>query len=224
MKFRYLFGNFSKLLLEDLVYPVLLAFLIIVELMFNLLVSSEASTKYPSILVMNFFFALILAMYLLKKDTVQNRYLKQRVNDYYLYVVSQISVLLVANLVTAVISGIFTFLFSSSPAANGTMILALVTTSWVGTAIAFVCRSQWTSHEYIAAASLIIIVLLALADSNNNVLIYINWVLPPVSNLITTFQEHSHMLAMIPLVMRQFVYAIILFVISVVFNKKNYAK
>lgn len=210
--------------MDDLIYPIFLGLLVIFELFFNLLIDSEKAVKFPSIIILNFFFALIMAMYFLQKDTRQNRYLKQRINDYYLYASTQMIVLVVFNFITALVSGIFTFLFSASPAANGTMILVLMTTSWIATAIAFICRSQWTSHKYIAAASLLVIVLLTLADSNNSILVYINWVLPPVSNLVVTFQEHSNMVALLPLVMRQFVYAIILFGISLFFNKKNYAK
>lgn len=196
----------------------------IFELFFNLLVDDSVKVKYPSIIILNFFFALILAMYFLKKDTLQNRYLKQRIDDYYLYALTQMFVLIVFNVITALISGIFTFLFSTSPAANGIMILVLMTTSWIGTAIAFICRSQWTSRKYIAAVSLLVIVLFSLVDSTNTILVYINWILPPVSTVVTTFQEHSKMVALLPLALRQFIYALILFGISLFFNKKSYAK
>jgi predicted neutral ceramidase superfamily lipid hydrolase len=163
-------------------------------------------------------------MYFLKKDTNENKYLKQRINDYWEYTISQITTLVLFDLMTAIISGICTGIFSDTPAANAAMFLTLMTTAWLGTAIVFVCRSLYTNHKYIAALCLVLIVLFSFADSNNNILIYINWVLPPVSNIIVTFQEHSNMVSVLPLVLRQLIYAIILFVISGFFNKKNYSK
>lgn len=210
--------------MEDLVYPIWLAFLVIFELMFNVLLGHSATTKYSIILLLNFFFAIILTMYFLKKDADQNKYFKQRINNYWLYVFTQMLVMIVINLITAIISGIFTFLFSSSPAANGTMFLALITISWLGTSIVFVCRSLWTSHKYIATVSLIIIVFFALADSNNQVLHYINWILPPAANMVISFHERANTITLMPLIIRQFVYSIILFVISGLFNKKNFTK
>lgn len=198
--------------------------MIIFEIMFNMLIGSNTTIKFTSIIIMNFFIAIILAMYFLKKDTDENRYLKQRVNNYHLYAITQMLVLVTANLILAIFSGIFTFMFSNSPGANATMLLTLITTQWVATAIVFTCRSQWTNHKYIATICLVIVVFFALADSNNAVLVYINWILPPVSNMVVTFQEKSKMLALFPLVIRQLAYAIILFGISEFFNKKSYIK
>ncbi|AKP67317.1 hypothetical protein [Companilactobacillus ginsenosidimutans] len=224
MKFRLLFTHFSKSLVEDLVYPILLIFMVMFELMFNILIGSSAAVKFPSIIILNFFFAIILTMYFLKKDTVENKYLKQRVNNYSLYVSTQMLVMMLASVVTGIVSGIFTFLFSASPAGNGIMFLTLMTTGIIGSAIVFTCRSLFTSHKYTAAICLLIIVFFSLADSNNEILNYINWILPPISNIAVTFQEKSNMTVLFPLVIRQFVYSIILFVISGLFNKKNYSK
>lgn len=222
MKFKLLFANFSKLLLDDLIYPIAIAFMIIFELMFNLLISNQSEVKYSSLLVLNFFMAIFLGMYFLKKDTFENKYFKQRINSYSLYVVTQILFMLIVDFVTAIISGIFGSIFSETPSANLAMFLALATTQFVATAIVFACRAQWTDHKYIATISLILVVLFSLADSNNSILIYINWILPPISNMITTFQEQSNMVALFPLILRQIIYAAILFVISGLFNKRNY--
>lgn len=211
-------------MIDDLIYPITLGLMIILQLTIHLLISNETAIKFSSVILLNFFIAIILAMYFLKRDSSENRYLKQRVNSYPLYVSTQILFMVLINAVTAIISGIFTFLFSDTPAANGTMFLTLMTTAWIGSAIIFVCRSMMTNHKYIATICFLLIVLFSLADSNNDILSYINWILPPVSNLITTFQERTEMVALLPLVLRQFVYSILLFAIGGLFNKKKLRK
>ncbi len=202
----------------------MLVTLIFFELMFNLLISSNPSIKYSSIIMAVFFMALILSLYFLKQDKIQNKYLKQKINSYPLYAMTQIITVVCFNVATGILAGIFSGLFSSSPAANGAMILGLITTGILATAIVFSCRSMFTNHKYIATISLLVILLFSLADSNNEILSYFNWLLPPVANLVLTFQGKVDMVTLFPLIFRQFIYAIILFIISGFFNKKSYIK
>ncbi|MQS53288.1 hypothetical protein [Companilactobacillus mishanensis] len=224
MKFKLLYSNFSKLLLKDYLYPIMLAFLIIFELMFGLLISGSSTIKFSVLVILNFFFALLMAMSFLKNDQRENRYFKQRIGSYPRYVIVQMLVLVSANVITAIISGIFSFLISSSPINNATMILTLITTEILGTSIALLFRSQWGSHKYLAPIGLIIFILFALADSNNYILSYVNWILPPVNIVVETFQEQSGMSRLLPLALRQLIYAMVLLTISGLFNKKSYRK
>lgn len=220
MKTKYLFENFFKLILCDYLYLTLLFILAIVELSINSLLSLDATQRFSLLIVLSFVCGFLSAMNFLRNDAIHNRYFKQKINSYWLYIAIQLLTLLISNIIIAVIGFIFSFMINWGIFA----IINLTTTSFVGTGLAFLLKLRFDKHPLWGQLGVAIFLYLALADSSTGVLYYINWVLPPISKMIVTFQDQLSMKALLPISGRQLIYSLLLFVISGVFYQKKFEK
>ncbi len=188
------------------------------ELAINSLLELNMNQKFGLLVIGVFFVSLLTSMNFLKNDAAVNRYLFQKINNYWLYFLMQVLTLTIVAIFSAIVMSIFSFTFSIN---SIVAILPLATTGLVGVGIAFICKPQWNNHPYIAQIGIVVFVYIALAGTGDNILNYIQWFIPPVSKVITIFQEQSSIRALIPVSIQQLVYSCVLIILSGTFYEKK---
>ncbi|APX71878.1 hypothetical protein M5C72_01665 [Companilactobacillus allii] len=218
MKVKVLLINFINLILRNFLYPTLLMIFLSFELAINSLLELNMNQKFGLLVIGVFFVSLLTSMNFLKNDAAVNRYLFQKINNYWLYFLMQVLTLTIVAIFSAIVMSIFSFTFSIN---SIVAILPLATTGLVGVGIAFICKPQWNNHPYIAQIGIVVFVYIALAGTGDNILNYIQWFIPPVSKVITIFQEQSSIRALIPVSIQQLVYSCVLIILSGTFYEKK---
>ncbi|WP_125590002.1 hypothetical protein [Companilactobacillus jidongensis] len=221
MKVRILFNNFINSVLQNFLYPTLLLAFLAFELTMNSLLNLNTANKFGFLIVGIFLMSLLTSMNFLKNDVQYNEYFMQKIGNYWLYFSVQVLTLFLITLFSAIVVFLFSFMLSSDIMVDIVAILSLATTGFVGVGIAFLCKPQWNHHPYAGQMGIIILVYVALAGSSIDILKYVSWFLPPVSKMITIFQEQSSIRALVPIVIQQFVYACVLIVLSGTFYEKK---
>ncbi|WP_334329620.1 hypothetical protein [Companilactobacillus sp. HBUAS59699] len=221
MKLRILLGNFINSVLQNFLYPTLLLSFLAFELTMSSLLKLSTNDKFGFLIVGMFLMSLLTTMNFLKNDAYYNENFMQKISNYWLYFVSQALTMFLITLFSAIVVFLFSFMLSTNVLVDIVAILSLATTGFVGTGIAFLCKPQWNKHPYAGQMGIIILVYIALAGSSIDLLHYVSWFLPPVSKMIMVFQEQSSIKALVPIVIQQFVYAIVLIVLSGTFNEKK---
>ena len=221
MKIKSLFSNFVNLILQDFLYPTLLMSFLAVELGMNLLLNLDMDKKFGFLVIGIFLLSLLTSMNFLRNDSKQNRYFLQKINNYWLYFFMQALVLFLMVIFSALVIALFSLILGSNAIVDLVAILSLATTGFVGVGIAFICKPQWNGHPYAGQMGIIILVYISLIGSSIDVLHYIEWFLPPVSQMITIFQEQSSVRALLPVAIQQFVYSCVLIILSGTFYEKK---
>ena len=221
MKIKSLFSNFVNLILQDFLYPTLLMSFLAVDLGMNLLLNLDMDKKFGFLVIGIFLLSLLTSMNFLRNDSKQNRYFLQKINNYWLYFFMQALVLFLMVIFSALVIALFSLILGSNAIVDLVAILSLATTGFVGVGIAFVCKPQWNGHPYAGQMGIIILVYISLIGSSIDLLHYIEWFLPPVSQMITIFQEQSSVRALLPVAIQQFVYSCVLIILSGTFYEKK---
>jgi len=221
LKIKSLFSNFVNLILQDFLYPTLLMSFLAVELGMNLLLNLDMDKKFGFLVMGIFLLSLLTSMNFLKNDSKQNRYFLQKINNYWLYFLMQALVLFLMVIFSALVIALFSLILGSNAMVDLVAILSLATTGFVGVGIAFICKPQWNGHPYAGQMGIIILVYISLIGSSIDLLHYIEWFLPPVSQMITIFQEQSSVRALLPVAIQQFVYSCVLIILSGTFYEKK---
>jgi len=221
LKIKSLFSNFVNLILQDFLYPTLLMSFLAVELGMNLLLNLDMDKKFGFLVIGIFLLSLLTSMNFLRNDSKQNRYFLQKINNYWLYFFMQALVLFLMVIFSALVIALFSLILGSNAIVDLVAILSLATTGFVGVGIAFICKPQWNGHPYAGQMGIIILVYISLIGSSIDVLHYIEWFLPPVSQMITIFQEQSSVRALLPVAIQQFVYSCVLIILSGTFYEKK---
>lgn len=221
MKVRILLSNFINSILQNFLYPTLLLAFLAFELTMNSLLDLNTSNKFGFLIVGIFLMSLLTSMNFLKNDAQYNEYFMQKISNYWLYFIMQALTLFLVTLFSAIVVFLFSFMLSSDIIVDLVAIMSLVTTGFVGVGIAFLCKPQWNKHPYAGQMGIILLVYVALAGSSIDLLHYVSWFLPPVSQMITIFQEQTSIRALIPTAIQQFVYACVLIVLSGTFYEKK---
>ncbi|WP_125762963.1 hypothetical protein [Companilactobacillus hulinensis] len=221
MKIKSLFSNFVNLILQDFLYPTLLMSFLAVELGMNLLLNLDMDKKFGFLVIGIFLLSLLTSMNFLRNDSKQNRYFLQKINNYWLYFFMQALVLFLMVIFSALVIALFSLILGSNAIVDLVAILSLATTGFVGVGIAFICKPQWNGHPYAGQMGIIILVYISLIGSSIDLLHYIEWFLPPVSQMITIFQEQSSVRALLPVAIQQFVYSCVLIILSGTFYEKK---
>ncbi len=168
------------------------------------------------LIIATFLIGLISGLGFFKNDQLYNRYVKQRVSNYWLYITTQAIILLLLDLLTALLA------FASTK--NWILIILFTTSGFVGTTIAMILKPRFEKHSIVGQIGILILLYLSLADSSSGLLYYVNWILPPISKMIVSLQDGHSIQALLPIAGQQFVYGIILFAISGVFYQKKFEK
>lgn len=218
MKVKVLLANFINLILRNFLYITLLMFFISFELTINVVLKLNMNQKFGFLVIGMFFLSLLTSMNFLKNDSEQNRYLSQKISNYWLYFVMQVLALFIMVVFSAIIMSFISFTFSIN---SMVAILPLATTGFVGVGIAFICKPQWNNHQYIGQIGIILLVYIALVGSSSTILNYVEWFIPPVSKMITIFQEQSSIRALIPVAIQQLVYSCVLIILSGTFYERK---
>jgi len=221
LKIKSLFSNFVNLILQDFLYPTLLMSFLAVELGMNLLLNLDMDKKFGFLVIGIFLLSLLTSMNFLRNDSKQNRYFLQKINNYWLYFFMQALVLFLMVIFSALVIALFSLILGSNAIVDLVAILSLATTGFVGVGIAFICKPQWNGHPYAGQMGIIILVYISLIGSSIDLLHYIEWFLPPVSQMITIFQEQSSVRALLPVAIQQFVYSCVLIILSGTFYEKK---
>ncbi len=216
-----LLGNFINTVLQNFLYPTLLLSFLAFELTMNSLLKLNTNEKFGFLIVGIFLMSLLISMNFLKNDAYYNENFMQKIGSYWIYFVAQVLTLFLITLFSAIVVFLFSFMLSSDVMVDIVAILSLATTGFVGVGIAFLCKQQWNNHPYAGQMGIIILVYVALAGSSIDLLHYVSWFLPPVSSMIMVFQEQSSVIDLIPIAVQQFVYSIVLVVLSGTFNEKK---
>ncbi|WP_125712447.1 hypothetical protein [Companilactobacillus kedongensis] len=216
MKIKFLADNFFKMIFRDYLYMSLLFMLGIVEFtMYSKLALSNIQ-QVIILIIVTFLIGLISGLNFFKNDQLYNRYVKQKVSNYWLYISTQAIVLLLMDLLTALLA------FAGTK--NWILIILFTTSGFVGTAIAMILKPRFEKHSIVGQIGILILLYLSLADSSSGLLYYVNWILPPISKMIVTLQDGHSIQALLPIAGQQFVYGMILFAISGVFYQKKFEK
>lgn len=216
MKIKFLMDNFFKLVFRDYLYLSMLFMMMIFKFTIAPILGLSGSQNVELLIVLTFFMGLINGLNFFKNNQLYNRYVKQKVGNYWLYISVQTVILLLTNILTAVLTFINT--------ADWLLIILFTTSGFVGTTMAMLLKPRFEKHPIVGQISMFILIYLSLADSSSGVLYYINWVLPPISKMIVTLQDGHSIQALLPVAGQQFVYGIILFAISGVFYQKKFEK
>ncbi|MFC6322564.1 hypothetical protein [Companilactobacillus baiquanensis] len=216
MKIKFLVDNFLKLIFRDYLYLSLLFILLVIKFTIDSALGLSNLQKTEIFIILTFIIGLISGLNFFRNDQLYNRYVKQKINNYWLYISVQTVILLLMNILTAVLTFINT--------ADWVLIILFTTSGFVGTEIAMILKLRFEKHPIIGQIGILILLYLSLSDSSSGTLYYVNWILPPISKMIVTLQDGHSLQALLPIAGQQFVYGIILFAISGVFYQKKFEK
>lgn len=216
MKIKFLVDNFLKLIFRDYLYLSLLFILLVIKFTIDSALGLSNLQKIEIFIILTFIIGLISGLNFFRNDQLYNRYVKQKINNYWLYISVQTVILLLMNILTAVLTFINT--------ADWVLIILFTTSGFVGTEIAMILKLRFEKHPIVGQIGILILLYLSLSDSSSGILYYVNWILPPISKMIVTLQDGHSLQALLPIAGQQFVYGIILFAISGVFYQKKFEK
>lgn len=224
MKIKVLMRSYLKLFFQDFLYLTMLFAIIIFGFVADQLLDISSVKKFSLLMIGMFFLALFSMMNAYHNDSQQNEYLKQKVNSYWWDALAQFLVALIVNIFSGILIFIFSQIFNRNILLDVSGILTLISVGMLGTGIATLFKTQWYRHQSLGQIGTLVFVLLALSGSTVGLLNVVEWILPPLSKLITTVQTEDSITRLLPLAGQTFIYADILYIISGFLyheNKKN---
>lgn len=221
MKVRVLLKNYLQFIFQDFLYLTMLFSIIVFGLTADQLLSIDYREKFSLLLIGMFFLSLFSTMALYHNDKVYNLYLRQKINSYWSEVGSQFLAILILN----IISGVLIFAFSLIPGKDIFLdlvgIIALFSVGVLGSSIATLFKTQWQKHSSLGQIGTLVFVYLALSGSVISIFKNFEMISPPLSRMIVTLHNGSSIIELLPIAGQTFLYALVLFVISLFIYKKN---
>lgn len=222
LKIKILLKSYLQLFFQDFLYLTALFTLVVFGLTGDYLLNINPIKKYSLLLIGTFFLGLVVTMNIYRKDSRQNKYLKQKVASYWADVVSQFLVALIVNIFSGVMIFIFSLILNQNVKMDMVGILTLIGVGLLGSGIATLFKMQWGRYTTLGQIGVLVFIYLALSGSVINVLSYVEWFLPPLSKAVVALQRKPSITQLLPITGQIFLYALVLFVISsLVYYKKK---
>jgi len=214
LKIKILLRSYLQLYFQDFLYLTMLFSIIVFGLTADSLLGIGSIRKYNLLLIGMFFLALFSTMNLYRNDSQQNKYLKQRVNNYWLDALSQLLVALIVNIFSGILIFVFSLILNQNVLLDVTGITTLISVGMLASGIATLFKTQWYRHSSIGQVGVLIFTYLAFSGSVISLLNDVEFIMPPLSKIIMTLRRKGEITALLPVAGQTFLYALILFLIS----------
>ena len=214
MKLKLLLRSYLQLFFQNFLYLTMLFTIIVFGLTADHLFGIGIIKKYSLLLMGMFLLSLFSTMNLYYNDSLQNRYLKQKINSYWADVTSQFLVALITNIFSGILIFIFSLILNQNLLFDTVGILTLIAVGMLGSGIATLFKTQWYGHSSLGQVGVLVFIYLAFFGSVITILNYIEILLPPLSKLIVNLQSQGSITQLLPITGQTYLYVLILFLIS----------
>lgn len=219
MKLKILLRSYLQLFFQNFLYLTMLFAIIVFGLTADHLFGIGIIKKYSLLLMGMFLLSIFSTMNLYYNDSQQNLYLKQKVNSYWADAASQFLVALITNIFSGILIFIFSLILNQNPLLDAIGILTLIGVGMLGSGIATLFKTQWYGHSSLGQVGVLVFIYLAFSGSVIAILNYVEFLLPPLSKLITTLQDKGSITQLLPITGQTYLYALVLFLVSAIIYK-----